>query len=74
MTFIGLPFSAHTYFYITQVRDINDMIYGTVSLYYPLNLIVDTPEFQRLRRLRQVGAAIFVYPNADHSRFAHCLG
>ncbi|MBF0463146.1 MAG: HD domain-containing protein [Magnetococcales bacterium] len=36
--------------------------------------LVDTPEMQRLRRIRQLGPADRVYPSAEHSRFSHALG
>lgn len=36
--------------------------------------LVDTREFQRLRRIRQLGLAHFAYQGAEHSRFTHSLG
>lgn len=36
--------------------------------------LVDSREFQRLRHIRQLGLASFVYHGAEHTRFAHSLG
>jgi HD superfamily phosphohydrolase len=36
--------------------------------------LIDTPEIQRLRRIRQLGLAYFAYQGAEHSRFAHVIG
>ena len=53
----------------------NDPVYGFVSVPYGLLLdLVDHPWFQRLRRIRQVGLAHYVYPGALHTRFHHALG
>lgn len=52
-----------------------DPVHGFITVDEPLLLaLIDTPEFQRLRRLRQLGAAGGTYHGAEHSRFGHALG
>lgn len=36
--------------------------------------LIDSYEFQRLRRIKQLGLALFTYQGAEHSRFTHSLG
>jgi HD superfamily phosphohydrolase len=55
-------------------KEINDALWGTVSL-SPIEVaVLDSPLLQRLRFLRQMGAAHWVYPGAVHTRFEHAVG
>jgi len=55
-------------------RRILDPIYGLISLNPVVSAFIDTPHFQRLRNLKQLGAAYYVFPGATHNRFEHCIG
>ncbi|XP_074536701.1 deoxynucleoside triphosphate triphosphohydrolase SAMHD1-like [Halichoeres trimaculatus] len=52
----------------------NDPIHGHIELHPLLIAIIDTPQFQRLRNIKQLGGAYFVYPGASHNRFEHSIG
>ena len=59
---------------MTSSKEIFDPIHGFISVSLLLQLFIDTPEFQRLRDLKQLGATYFVYPSATHTRFEHSIG
>lgn len=53
----------------------NDPIYGFITIPGKLCFeIIEHPYFQRLRRIKQLGATHLVYPGALHTRFHHALG
>lgn len=52
---------------------IRDVVHGYIPLAESDICIIDTPFFQRLKRIRQTGAQS-VYPSANHTRFEHSLG
>jgi len=55
-------------------KDIRDAVHGDMEFdSFELD-IINTPEFQRMRSIRQLGLAHLVYPAAQHSRFEHSLG
>lgn len=61
-------------------RTYHDPLHGAITLNRPqpdealLIRLIDTPEFQRLRRIRQLGAASLTFHGAESSRFTHSLG
>ena len=57
-----------------QSRRTNDEIHSSIDMGPVISAIVDTPQFQRLRRIKQLGTAEYVYCNTNHNRFEHSLG
>ncbi|XP_068076983.1 deoxynucleoside triphosphate triphosphohydrolase SAMHD1 isoform X2 [Danio rerio] len=57
-----------------QMKIFNDPIHGHIALHPLLVKITDTPQFQRLRHLKQLGGTYLVYPGASHNRFEHSIG
>jgi HD superfamily phosphohydrolase len=53
---------------------ITDPVHGDVRITELERMLVDSPPFQRLRRVKQLGATHLVYPGATHTRFSHSLG
>ncbi|MGI0046623.1 MAG: HD domain-containing protein [Nitrosotalea sp.] len=51
-----------------------DPIHGFINVHGHEIDLIDSPIFQRLRRIRQLAGAHLVYPGAQHSRFEHSLG
>uniref|UniRef100_A0A3P8X912 HD domain-containing protein n=1 Tax=Esox lucius TaxID=8010 RepID=A0A3P8X912_ESOLU len=52
----------------------NDPIHGHIEMHPLLVRIIDTPQFQRLRHIKQLGGTYFVFPGASHNRFEHSIG
>lgn len=57
---------------------LRDPVHGLVSFESAeeevVPMLMDTPEVQRLRRIRQLGVASFAFPGAEHTRFSHAIG
>ena len=56
------------------MTSIRDPLWNTIVLDDVARRLIDTPVFQRLRYVRQLGLAHLVYPGATHTRFEHALG
>ncbi len=53
---------------------VRDPLWNNIRLDAEALAVLDTPAFQRLRYVRQLGHAFLVYPGATHTRFEHALG
>ena len=53
---------------------VHDSVWGSIKITPLMQSIINTYEFQRLRNIRQLGAAQFIFPCATHTRYEHCLG
>ena len=60
---------------LQQAKIINDPVHGFMEVPKGILLeLIDSPVFQRLRRIKQLGMSSSVYPGATHTRFSHALG
>jgi len=60
---------------VLEEKVFKDPIHGYIRVRDELIwALIQTPEFQRLRRIKQLGGTQVVYPTAEHSRFSHSLG
>lgn len=55
-------------------RTVKDNIYNYIELDNFFWQFIDTPEYQRMRDIKQLGTIFYVFPGAIHNRFSHSLG
>lgn len=55
-------------------KTFNDPVHGHMYFNPKLCDVIDTPQMQRLRELKQLGTSYYVFPGAAHNRFEHSLG
>src|SRR5687767_5951112 len=53
---------------------IRDELHGDITFDSLLRQVIDHEHFQRLRYIKQLGLAEYVFPCANHTRFQHSLG
>lgn len=53
---------------------VSDPLHGSIGITEREQKVIHTRIFQRLKRIKQLGTANFVYPGANHSRFEHSIG
>lgn len=51
-----------------------DTLYGSLALEPVILRLMDTPQFQRLHGLKQLGTSDYVYRSCTHTRFEHSVG
>ena len=56
------------------MKYIRDSLHGNLQLNEFEVKLIDTPQIQRLRRIKQLGFTFLVYPGANHTRFEHSIG
>lgn len=61
-------------YHFAESRKVYDPVHGFIRFDKNIWKVIDTPEFQRLREIKQLGALYFVFPSAVHTRFEHCIG
>src|SRR5437016_10068620 len=59
---------------MSKKKLIRDAVHGDIEMGALEVELMDTPEFQRLRGIKQLGTAYLVFPSAVHTRFEHSLG
>lgn len=57
-----------------RTKFFRDPVHGFIEVHPHEKEIIDSPIFQRLRRIRQLSFCYFVYHGAEHSRFGHSIG
>jgi HD superfamily phosphohydrolase len=64
--------------YDTMYHVIKDPVHDTMQLTTLedswVKPFIDSPNFQRLRHIKQLGMGDLIFPGAVHTRFNHCLG
>ncbi len=60
---------------LPKEKVLRDPIHNFIHVEDPIILdLINTPEFQRLRRVKQLGITSSVFHGAEHSRFGHSVG
>ena len=63
------PMDIHLKNCLRIVKTLRIAVTGDVRITGVERQIIDHPDFQRLRGVRQLGSALLVYPTALHTRF-----
>lgn len=59
---------------IQKYKKMQDCVHGQITISNFMTMVIDSKEFQRLRKLKQLGSCSYVYHSAEHTRFQHSIG
>ncbi|MFD0897178.1 HD domain-containing protein [Loigolactobacillus binensis] len=60
---------------LPREKVLRDPVHNYIHVQHQVILdLINTKEFQRLRRIKQLGTASFTFHGAEHSRFSHSVG
>jgi len=59
---------------VEEIIKYRDNVWGDIEYNKLISALIDTPEFQRLDGIKQLGFADYVYRGAKHTRFSHSVG
>ena len=60
---------------LSREKVFRDPVHGYIHIQDQIILdLINTREFQRLRRIKQLGTSSYTFHGGEHSRFSHCLG
>lgn len=60
--------------FVEEYKYIHDNVHGYIPISNYAERIINSEEFQRLRKIKQLGTCEYAYPNAIHTRFIHSIG
>ncbi|MBI4499178.1 MAG: HD domain-containing protein [Chloroflexi bacterium] len=69
-----LGLARHGYLFARAPYSIRDAVYGSIPLSAAAYATLNTPLYQRLKHIKQIGPVYLVYPGATHTRFSHGIG
>src|SRR5689334_6223622 len=59
---------------LMRTKTIRDAVHGDIEFDALEMAVISSPEYHRMRGIRQLGLAYLIYPCAHHTRFEHSLG
>ena len=55
------------------VKVVKDLVYSYIEIDEPVQKLIDTASFQRLKRIKQLSSS-YIFPSTNHTRYEHSIG